>query len=605
MSGGIVSANQLRVYNGANYVQFTAPALGGNINWILPNADGAPGQVLKTDGSGNLSWINGSAGSVTNVTTGTGLSGGVITSTGTISLANTSVAAGSYGTSISVPNFNVDAQGRLTGVVANAIPTANTTTTGLLTNTDWNIFNGKVNKAGDTMSGLLVLSADPTANLGSATKQYVDSSTATAAANYIRKDGTVAFTGPQSMGSNKLTLVADPTAAQDAATKNYADTKFITKNLPAAPAVGQDGQVLRWNNASVAWEYYAPATGTGSVTNVATGTGLSGGPITTNGTISLTSTAVAAGSYGTSTSIPAFNVDAQGRLTSASAIAIPTADTTTTGLLTSTDWNIFNGKVNKAGDTMSGLLVLSADPSNVLGAATKQYVDAVGSTAAAAYIRKDGTVAFTAAQSMGSNKLTFVTDPVSAQDAATKNYADTKILGKSGVAPAVGQDGQSLRWNNGTTAWEYYTAGSGGVGGTGTAGKIARFSAAATLTDSLVSEAGSTVTVNGQIVATLANVGAGTSFNFNGGNLQYTSAACAAFTLSNMVDGGSYSVGVKNTSGSCTFTHASDTIHYAGGASSVAITSHTIFTFLKLGTDIYVTWVTFQKCNQTRVKKDR
>ena len=145
----------------------------------------------------------------------------------------------------------------------------------------------------------------------------------------------------------------------------------------------------------MAWEYYTPVTG--SVTNVATGTGLSGGPITTNGTISLASTTVAAGSYGTSTSVPAFNVDAQGRLTSASAIAIPTANTSTTGLLTNTDWNIFNGKVNKAGDTMTGLLVLSADPSASLGSSTKQYVDAVTTASAAAYIRKDGTTSMTGA----------------------------------------------------------------------------------------------------------------------------------------------------------------------------------------------------------------
>jgi hypothetical protein len=39
----------------------------------------------------------------------------------------------------------------------------------------------------------------------------------------------------------------------------------------------------------------------------------------------------------------------------------------------------------------------------------------------------DGTNAWTADQSMGSHKLTSVTDPSSAQDAATKNYVDTKI----------------------------------------------------------------------------------------------------------------------------------------------------------------------------------
>ena len=53
------SNNELRLYEGANYVGFEAPALSADKIWVLPAADGSSGQALTTDGSGNLSFAAG------------------------------------------------------------------------------------------------------------------------------------------------------------------------------------------------------------------------------------------------------------------------------------------------------------------------------------------------------------------------------------------------------------------------------------------------------------------------------------------------------------------------------------------------------------------
>jgi hypothetical protein len=81
--------------------------------------------------------------------------------------------------------------------------------------------------------------------------------------------------------------------------------------------------------------------------------------------------------------------------------------------------SVFDAMVLKAGSTMTGALVLNADPALNLGAATKQYVDAVAGSATAA--------------------------AASAAAAATSyDDFDDRYLGAKASAPSVDNDGNSL-----------------------------------------------------------------------------------------------------------------------------------------------------------------
>jgi hypothetical protein len=75
------------------------------------------------------------------------------------------------------------------------------------------------------------------------------------------------------------------------------------------------------------------------VSNVATGTGLTGGPITSTGTVSLANTAVTIGTYGGATNVASFTVDQQGRLTSASNVTISISNSAVSGLGTMSTQN--------------------------------------------------------------------------------------------------------------------------------------------------------------------------------------------------------------------------------------------------------------------------
>ena len=270
----------------------------------------------------------------------------------------------------------------------------------------------KVNKAGDTMTGALVLSGNPVANLDAAPKQYVDTAVSTHA-----NDTALHMTAAQNTFLDAVTVTAAEVNRLTGVTANVqtqidgkvaksGDTMTGALNLPvAAPVNPTEATHKKYvDDADALAVKKAGDTMTGFLT-------LSAAP---------TSNLHAATKGYVDTGLNSHATDASLHLTAAQNTFLDglTITFTEANRLAGVTGNVqtqLDAKLNKAGGTMTGALILDADPTDALGATPKQYVDA-----------KDALKVNKAGDTM-TGALTLPGDPTSALQAATKGYVDTNL----------------------------------------------------------------------------------------------------------------------------------------------------------------------------------
>lgn len=287
--------------------------------------------------------------------------------------------------------------------------------------------------------------------------------------------------------AGQISVANGTTTPQISITTNPVIPGTASISMPAGGTAARPGSptngMMRYNTDSLVFEGYIngawtsfASTGVG-VISVNTGTGLTGGPITSSGTISIANTAVTAGSY-TAANI---TVNAQGQLTAASSTTalVSSFSAGTTGLTPATATSgavTLAGTLNPdSGGTGVGSLTgyVYGNGTTAMTASTTIPTTALSGTVTNAQLANSSVTVGTTNIALGATSLTLggltsvavTQDPVSNLQVTTKQYVDGLVAtGLTYHAPVQAGTTASLASTTGGTVT--YNNGTAGVGAT-------------------------------------------------------------------------------------------------------------------------------------------
>jgi len=381
------NGNAVRYYNPANtnYVALQASnSLSSDLTFRLPATPGVSGQVMVTDGSGNLNWTSSLTtdlasgtiyiGNGSNIASGTALTGDAsLTSSGVLTLASTGVTSGTYSlvtvdlkgrvvsgstlTSSDITNLigyqpvkSVQVDSPLISDGNSLDPTlsilqANSVNAGYLSSSDWSMFNAKL-----------------TSNLASGT-MWVGSSSGSATSVVMSGDASLTSSGILTVANNAITNGKIANSAVSNAKISDVNWSKVTSTPTTVAGYGITDAVLVNSGGVSTMQSANSATFAGTTAASAPNRIFvvpDTGEIYYSNGVSWTRVGSSAGLGGTVSNVTANAPLSVVSGTSTPVISIAQATSTTNGYLSSSDWTIFNAKVNRSGDTMTGSLIMSS-----------------------------------------------------------------------------------------------------------------------------------------------------------------------------------------------------------------------------------------------------